>query len=217
MKSGKNTKDQSCPSWDELFWQVTRWFFPVFSCMCVLYVWGLFKADDESPTNLHMEALLHSEEEPAPDFTCHYPGAAANSWFYGLWTAGMPNSVVKLPWLMSLQAVRTYFFKSFRWSFSIQPQNVLLLMLSAVTAPGKWLKLGQEVGVLYKKSQTYFHVMYFLVYQQVPAGIQILASTFPNTHWVRGGKTACRGGPFLQRSNLKSSNLKRCEQKTLLE
>lgn len=150
-------------------------FAPVFFCMCMLNVWGLFKADDESPTNLHMEALLHSEEAPPPppqvrgflpDFTCHYPGAASNSWFYGLWTAGMPNSVLKLPWLMSLQAVRTYFFKIFRWPFSSQPQTVLLPMLSRVTAPGKWLKIGQEVGVLSKNT----NIVSCFVSSCLPAG-----------------------------------------------
>lgn len=34
--------------------------------MCMLNVSCLFKADDESPSNLPMEALLHSEEAPPP-------------------------------------------------------------------------------------------------------------------------------------------------------
>lgn len=78
-------------------------------------------------------------------FTCHYPGAGTNSWFYGLETAGMPNAVLKLPWLMSLQAVKSYFLKIFRWSFSIQSKMVPLPRLLRVTTAEKWLKNSQDV------------------------------------------------------------------------
>lgn len=135
----------------------------VLFCMCMLNVSRLFKEDDESPSNLPMEALLHSEEAPPPlppcrwwwftglrlisqtHVTCHYPRACTYSWFYGLETAGEPNSVLKLPWLTSLQAVKSYFLKIFRWSFSIQPKMVLLPRMLRVTTAEKWLKNSQEV------------------------------------------------------------------------
>lgn len=158
-------KDQSRQWWDELLWRATGWwntdraFAPVLFCMCMLNVSRLFKADDESLSNLPMEALLHSEEASSScrwwwftglrlisqtHFTCHYPRAGTNSWFCGVETAGMPNSVLKSPWLMSLQAVKSYFLKIFRWSFSIQPKMVLLPRLLRVTTAEKWLKNSQE-------------------------------------------------------------------------